>query len=381
METTLVIKNILLPKLEKDPNFSEEKVDAAFWGKFATDLVHFEEDAKPLYAGIYSLELDNPEKIIDKLPNIYAQFLKELAESYVLGKTSDATKYLLETNNVVFLKEVQFLKSMQQAIKSVERKRIKADLPKSYERLTFELSETEIANAIKKKGREDFKEKFKQWDGELEKEKRPLIYYSLSNERDSKPKPKVISLSWMKYASIAAIFIIGFMIWQPNKLSNEDLFSQYNSEESIIQSIDYQKISTVSESGGVRGGEILFKNFTKSETEEAMEAIELFKNNNFEKSKRILITLNPKENNNQLLLFLAIAQLKTNEVNEAVSNLEYLNAISNYEFADEVKFHLALGYINQNKKRKAKDLLVTLASANNKYSQTSQEILDNIRWF
>ena len=107
----------------------------------------------------------------------------------------------------------------------------------------------------------------------------------------------------------------------------------------------------------------------------------MFKNNNFEKSKRILITLNPKEKNNQLLLFLAIAQLKTNEVNEAVSNLEYLNAISNYEFADEVKFHLALGYINQNKKRKAKDLLVTLASANNKYSQTSQEILDNIRWF
>ncbi len=381
METTLVIKNILLPKLEKDPNFSEEKVDAAFWGKFATDLVHFEEDAKPLYAGIYSLELDNPEKIIDKLPNIYAQFLKELAESYVLGKTSDATKYLLETNNVVFLKEVQFLKSMQQAIKSVERKRIKADLPKSYERLTFELSETEIANAIKKKGREDFKEKFKQWDGELEKEKRPLIYYSLSNERDSKPKPKVISLSWMKYASIAAIFIIGFMIWQPNKLSNEDLFSQYNSEESIIQSIDYQKMATVSESGGVRGGEILFQNYTKSETEEAMEAIELFKNNNFEKSKRILITLNPKEKNNQLLLFLAIAQLKTNEVNEAVSNLEYLNAISNYEFADEAKFHLALGYIKQNKKKKAKDLLVTLASANNKYSQTSQEILDNIRWF
>lgn len=381
METTLVIKNILLPKLEKDPNFSEEKVDAAFWGKFATDLVHFEEDAKPLYAGIYSLELDNPEKIIDKLPNIYAQFLKELAESYVLGKTSDATKYLLETNNVVFLKEVQFLKSMQQAIKSVERKRIKADLPKSYERLTFELSETEIANAIKKKGREDFKEKFKQWDGELEKEKRPLIYYSLSNERDSKPKPKVISLSWMKYASIAAIFIIGFMIWQPNKLSNEDLFSQYNSEESIIQSIDYQKMATVSESGGVRGGEILFQNYTKSETEEAMEAIELFKNNNFEKSKRILITLNPKEKNNQLLLFLAIAQLKTNEVNETVSNLEYLNAISNYEFADEAKFHLALGYIKQNKKKKAKDLLVTLASANNKYSQTSQEILDNIRWF
>ena len=81
------------------------------------------------------------------------------------------------------------------------------------------------------------------------------------------------------------------------------------------------------------------------------------------------------------MLFLAIAQLKTNQVEQAVSNLEYLNTISNYEFADEVKFRLALGYINQNKKSKAKDLLVSLVSTNNKYSNTAQEILDNMRWF
>ena len=207
METTLVIKNIFLPKLEKDPKFSEKKVDFAFWEKFATDLVHFEEDAKPLYTGIYSLELDNPEKIIDKLPNIYAQFLKELAESYVLDKTSDVTNYLLETNNAVFLKEVQFLKSMQQAIKSVERKRIKTDLPKSYERLTFELSDADLANATKKKGREDLKEKMKKWDNELEKEKRPLIYYSLKNESINKTKSKVISSSWIKYAVAACVVL------------------------------------------------------------------------------------------------------------------------------------------------------------------------------
>lgn len=381
METTLVIKNIFLPKLEKDPKFSEKKVDSAFWEKFATDLVHFEEDAKPLYAGIYSLELDNPERIIDKLPNLYAQFLKELAESYVLGQTSDPTDYLLETNNAVFLKEAQFLKSMQLAIKSLERKRIKAHLPKSYERLTFELSDADLANVARKKGREDLKEKFKNWDAELEQEDVPVISMVNREEETIRAAASKISFSWMKYASIAAIFIIGFMIWQPNKLSNEDLFSQYNSEESIIQSIDYQKISTVSESGGVRGGEILFKNFTKSETEDTMEAIELFKNNNFEKSKRILITLNPKEKNNQLLLFLAIAQLKTNEVNEAVSNLEYLNAISHYEFSDEAKFHLAVGYIKQNEKKKAKVLLVALVTNDSKYSKPSQEILDKIRWF
>jgi hypothetical protein len=387
MKTAIaIVQNIILPKLEKDSKFSEEKVDTAFWEKFATDLLHFEEDAKPIYASIYSLELDNPEKIIDKLPHIYAQFLKQLAESYVLDQTSDATDYLLRTNNQSFLKEIDFLKTMQQAIKSVERKRIKADLPISYERLTFELSETDLANVTKKKGREDLKEKMKQWDAELEEQESVSIVassyrgYHNTMSTDVK-KTKVISLSWIKYVSIAAIFIIGFMIWQPNKLSNDKLFSQYNSEESIIQSIDYQKMATVSESEGVRGDDFLFQNYTKSETNEAMEAIELFKNNNFENSKRILITLNPKEKNNQLLLFLGITQLKTNEVNEAVSNLEYLNTISNYEFTDEVKFYLALGYIKQNEKKKAKDLLVALVTNDSKYSKPSQEILDKIRWF
>ena len=103
METNLVIKNILLPKLKKDAKFSEEKVYNAFWEKFTTDLLHFEEDAKPLYASIYNLELDDPEKIIDKLPTIYSQFLKELAESYVLYQTTEATDYLLKMNNHLFL--------------------------------------------------------------------------------------------------------------------------------------------------------------------------------------------------------------------------------------------------------------------------------------
>lgn len=379
MKTAIaIVQNIILPILEKDSKFDIQKTNAAFWEKFATDLLYFEKDAKPLYTNIYGLELANADKVIGKLPNIYSQFLMELAENYVLGESTEATDYLLKTDNDTFLKEVRFLKNIEQAIKSVERKRIKADLPTSYERLTFELSETHLVNVTKKKGREDLREKFKQWDTELVEVESVPVVSMLKNEKE---KSKVISLSWMKYASIAAIFIIGFMIWQPNKLSNEELFSQYNTEESIIQSIDYQKMATVSESGEVRGGEILFQNFTKSETEEAMTAIELFKDNNFEKAKQILNSLNPKEKNNQLLLFLAIAQLKTNEINEAVSNLEYLNAISNYEFADEVKFHLAFGYIKQNENKKAKILLVTLASDHNNYSKKSQEILDNMRWF
>jgi hypothetical protein len=217
METTPIIKNILLPKLKKDSKYSDEKVGASFWKNFSTVLVRFEENAQPLYTAIYSLELGNPEQIIDKLPKIYAQFLKELAECYVLSQTSEATDYLVKTNNKTFLKEVQFLKTMQQAIKSVERKRIKTELPQSYARLTFELSETEIANAIKKKAREELKKKMKLWDAEL-KDGVPVI--SMANLEDEitsdKTRSKVISLSWMEYAVAASIIIAAGIFYFKN---------------------------------------------------------------------------------------------------------------------------------------------------------------------
>lgn len=215
MKTAIaIVQNIILPKLEKDSKFSEEKVDTAFWEKFAADLLHFEEDAKPVYARIYSLELADAEKIIDKLPSIYSQFLKELAESHVLGQSSEATQYLTEKNNVTFLKEVRFLKTMQQAIKSVERKQIKKDLPKSYERLTFELSDADFANVTKKQGRNDLKNKFKKWDKELvEEEAIPVV--SMFTDEDKKPT-KVISLSWMKYAAAACVIIAAGIFYFKN---------------------------------------------------------------------------------------------------------------------------------------------------------------------
>jgi hypothetical protein len=244
MKTAIaIIQNIILPKLQKDSKFSEEKVDAAFWEKFATDLLHFEADAKPIYASIYSLELDNSEKIMDKLPNIYAQFLKELAESYVLGEPSQATDYLLKTNNASFAKEIDFLKIMQQAIKSVERKRIKADLPTSYERLSFELSETDLANVTKKKGREDLKEKMKQWDAELEEQESvPIVASSYTGYHNTMSKDvkktKVISLSWMKYAVAACVVLATGIFFFRN--TNQVVAPNYNT----VVTTDAKKDST-----------------------------------------------------------------------------------------------------------------------------------------
>uniref|UniRef100_UPI004047DC05 tetratricopeptide repeat protein n=3 Tax=Flavobacterium sp. TaxID=239 RepID=UPI004047DC05 len=152
--------------------------------------------------------------------------------------------------------------------------------------------------------------------------------------------------------------------------------------ELVVQSIDYKKIKVSSESAGyIRGGGILLENLNNLETDLALEAIQLFKNNNFEKSKQILASLEPRDKNDQLMMFLAITQLKTNELDPAVSNFEYLSKSSNFEYPNEIKFYLALCYLKQNKKSKAKSLFNELIKSNDKYSKVSQEIVSNIRWF
>lgn len=244
METAIeIVKNILLPKLEKDSCFSDEKVNDAFWKKLALNLLSFEEDAKVLYAQIYSLELNNAEKIIDHLPDFYSKYIKELAEAYVLGQASDETEFLMQKQNATFLKEVSFLETLERVIKKLERKRIKEELPSSYERLSFELSDTDLTNIAKKKGREDLKAKMMQWGEEMKEELVPVLTYEnidtvysrngiekeeIRFESQIKNKSKVISLSWIKYAAAAVVMIAAgiFYFKEVNKSDINGLMEQ-----------------------------------------------------------------------------------------------------------------------------------------------------------
>lgn len=204
MKTAItIVQSIVLANFEKDATFDIKKTDVQFWHSFTNDFVRFDQDSKPVEAHIERLGLTNAQKIIDKLPHLHTQLLKELAECYVLGQTMPETNELLNSKNPIFSKEVQFLQTMQQAIKSVERKRIKTALPTAYDRLTFELSDTDLANAIKKKGREDLKNKFKQWDAELAQETTPIATTLTQDKKET----KIISLSWVRYAAAACIVL------------------------------------------------------------------------------------------------------------------------------------------------------------------------------
>ena len=203
-----IVKIILSPILEKDNTFRSNSVPVDFWEKFAKALPDYELDSKPLYALIYSLELDDPENVISKIPAISNSFIKELAEDYVLNGNSEIALHLIQNHNKAFEDEVSFLQTFQKAIKKVERKRIKEDLPQAHDRLSFELSENEMALVAKKKGREDLKAKMKSWDNEIANvtSEAPVIAMT------PKASSRVISLAWAKYA-VAACSVIVFGTW------------------------------------------------------------------------------------------------------------------------------------------------------------------------
>lgn len=176
-----IVKSILLPRLEKDAGFDSNQTNDVFWESFATALLDFEKDIKPLSEAIYNLGLNNPEKIISKLPKIYSLYVNELAENHVLGNKTKAIDLLLESNNKAFEEEVLFLSNLESAIIDIERQKIKAELPTAYSSLVEELSTEAKAG-----------------------------------------ETKVISLSWPKYA-IAACLVVGLGV----------LFFKYQNQELV----------------------------------------------------------------------------------------------------------------------------------------------------
>ncbi|CAN1504506.1 hypothetical protein MCEGE10_00603 [Flavobacteriaceae bacterium] len=238
-----IVQSLLLPKLEKDASFDINQTNIAFWETFTTAFLDFEKDAKPVYAAIYSLELKDAEKIISKLDTVYISFIKELAENHVLGISSEAIDYLIISKNSTFEKEVHFFTDLKNVITKVERKRIKTELPNAFDKLSFEISDDAIALAITKKEREALKEKMNAWDEQLvTSEEAPV--YSVS----AKKEPKVISLSWIKYAAAACIVLTAGIATFTNQTGDNNVVT---TESSQIETYPLVAVSSFSESSTV----------------------------------------------------------------------------------------------------------------------------------
>lgn len=224
-----ILQNLFISVLQKDERFDASKCDGLFWNKITSEFINFEQDKKPFYASIYSLELADAENIINKLENLQLTFLEQLAEENVLGYTSEVIVKLEETNPY-FNEKLQFYKNLEKAIILAERKRIKTELPTMFEKYSFEMDENLLAMSIAKNERQSLRDKMKVWDEELIESNSDLHYirYSLSREEKSlifeekNHKVKVISFSWIKYA-VAACVVFGLGFWFYSSQNEIDL--------------------------------------------------------------------------------------------------------------------------------------------------------------
>lgn len=398
METaTAILKNLIIPRLEKDSNFRQQQNGNIFWTEFTANFLNYEKDPKPVFVTIYSLELEDPERILKKLPAVYNSFTEELAEQYVLGNKSEAMDRLHQNGDVLFREHVTFFRELKNAATYLERKRMIEEMPATYAALSNEISDDAIQAVIKKEGREELRNKFKVWDEEMKEEIIDLssAQYSYSlphpNERPDKkikelptiktaaPKSGDFPFKWV-YA-IAAVLLIGFFIWQPTQQSGSELFNSYAGNKEVLSKIDLSELGGTNDGVATRGGEFQLSGLTQNESEKAFEAISYFQEQQFFKSKRILEGISLAGKNDDLLLFLAITQLNTGEIDRAVENLEELQVKSRFRYEQVVQFHLALGYLQQGNNRRAKTLLKRLEVDQGKFSVQASQILGDMRWF
>lgn len=260
----------------------------------------------------------------------------ELIDSYLFNLLSEAERKAFEDrllNDKEFKEQFDFVKSLEKAIAYNEENTIREYLKSVDEELEIE-----------------------------KQDKRGIIFY----------------LNLYKYPlSIAAIFIVIFTIWQPQKLSNDKLYQNYLADANIIMpnnELNFERVETLE-----RGEVLQLKNYSLEETQLFENAIQLIDKNNFLEAKPILKSF--KDNRPEATYYLAISELKTGEINSAISRLELLNKYSSNLFRDDIKYYLALGYIKTNKKKEAKELLNYLVEHQTKYQLKAGEILNSMRWF
>lgn len=256
----ILVEILINPIISKNTNSDLSKFNTAFWEEFAIDFVDYESNAEPVYLKLYKLSLNNPEQVFEKLDKVYDLFIKELAELYIKGQKDEAIIKLLNSKNTKFSNEVTFLNTLQNVIRKSERANLKKKMPFILKNLEFQLDDDILKNVAKSAARSTLKEKFNQWDKELENEgdaiNIPVSEYQLLGD-DLKLEPTSFKrnnlensigskwITWGKFA-MAACLLLGItfsvkLILDSDSLTSSQVavfenktFNQLNSKESEL---------------------------------------------------------------------------------------------------------------------------------------------------
>lgn len=228
--STQIIKKLMTPVLIEDKSFNQFKTKEETWDELTQGIIKYSTDSKTIYKSIYGLNLENPEAIINHIPDLYKSFIEEIAEQYIKEINTDASEYFLKNKVEEFSNELNYFHELQNAIISVERKNLKNEIPLNAKMYDFDVSDNEFEQLVKKNARKDLKNKMNQWDEEIEIQKPAFskediqddekLKNTVEHNKDLKAKDKkkhIKTYSWFMY-SIAACLVIVFGLYFFNNL-------------------------------------------------------------------------------------------------------------------------------------------------------------------
>ncbi len=174
------------------------------------------------------------------------------------------------------------------------------------------------------------------------------------------------------FVAVAAALVILFLIWQPQKSSNETIFIAYANPEKAY--FDYGTSASRATRGIKPQDYVLIA-----------KSLGYFNSKEYSKAAENLNDIFNKTKDEEVQYYLAISLLKSGNIDDAIVLLMNLNKLidqnQDIKFTEEVPYFLSLAYIRNGEKGEAKELLNKLILSNNKYTDEAKEILKQIRWF
>ncbi len=193
---------------------------------------------------------------------------------------------------------------------------------------------------------------------------------------DQNKKKKIITRKILRAISIAAVFtgLLGFFIIQPTTTSNSNIYSAFSD-------IQPGKIEREKVSDPLRGEEYIIPGLPMTDSEYSIKGLDYFEREDYINAASSFQKIQNIKSHPELMLYMAISQLKSNQSSSALINLEYLSSLKNFKSTEMAKYYLSLGYINTGKVLKARKVLKEIARAKGTYSTRASEMLSSMRWF
>lgn len=182
----------------------------------------------------------------------------------------------------------------------------------------------------------------------------------------------------LNWSSVAAVLIAVFLFWQPHKMSNEELFQTFSNPTINYSKVYLDTLSNFERSGALKD----ISGLTQQESEQVFYVHNYMVSGNFDQALLILEKLSEKvKGNSMVLYYIAICQLHLNKVAEAKEILLQLASLKSFSLQPDATYYLALCYIKEGERTKARKLLKSLLSEGTENSYRAKQILERMRWF